>query len=313
MKKILLGFGFIFLMIAGILIFRPSSILSKADAKATYSLPNSKFLTWRGGEVHYVDEGKGFPILMIHGLAGSHRNFGSIAALMKDKYRVIRIDLPGFGLSDMPGMSDKDYRKLYIDFFDFFFESLQLDSFYLMGNSMGGWMAWELAAAYPEKVKQLTLLSSAGYDMQEIAEKLSGSMKYSSQIAEVVTAKGVPYFLTKRNIEKCFADPSTVNPDEVKVANALTNRVGNFNTILELLRERKDADTMLIQMIQCPTLIVYGKEDKIIPYTHAYRFERDVPNNRMFVYENCGHIPQVEKAERLRDDLLQFLKDSGLN
>ncbi len=310
MKKPLILIIAIVLIIAGWLIWficlRPSTIISRADAKWKYSLSESHFLQWRGGEVHYVDEGKGFPILMIHGLAGSHRNFGKISARLKSDYRCIRIDLPGFGLSDLPEVPDKNYRKLYSEFFLFFLDALQLDSFCVMGNSMGGWMAWEIAADHPDKVKKLVLLSSAGYDMEKVAERLSFGMKASSGFVEKLLQRGIPYSVTKRNIEKCFFDVSRINKDEVDVASAFTNREGNFHTVLELLRHRKDADTSLIRTIQCPTLIVYGKHDNIIPYEHAYRFQRDIPRNKLIIYEDCGHIPMVEKTEQFEKDFREF-------
>jgi len=314
MKKLLLLLIAVILIIVGgmiwIIYLRPGTVISKAEAKSKYSLPGSHFLQWRGGEVHYVDEGSGLPILMIHGLAGSHRNFGKISERLKGDYRCIRIDLPGFGLSDLPEVPDKNYRKLYSEFFNFFFDELKLDTFYVMGNSMGGWMAWEIAAAHSEKVKKLVLLSSAGYDMENVAKRLSFGMKASSGFVELLTQRGVPYAATKRNVEKCFADISRINKDEVDVASALTNREGNFHTILELLRYRKDGDTSLIKTIQCPTLIVYGKHDNIIPYEHAYRFQRDVPNNKLIIYEDCGHIPMVEKAEQLERDFRAFVADT---
>ncbi len=294
------------------LYLRPSTIISKQEAKEKYSLPDSKFLTWRGGDVHYVDEGSGFPLLMIHGLAGSHRNFGKIAERLKDSYRCIRVDLPGFGLSDLPEVPQDNYRKLYSEFFNFFLDSLRLDSFYVMGNSMGGWMAWEIAAAHPEKVKRLVLLCSAGYDMEKIALKLSAGMKSSSAFVEKLTARGIPYFVTKNNVEKCFAQPSRANPEEIAVASGLTNREGNFHTVLELLRHRKDADTTIIHAISCPTLVVWGKEDNLIPYTHAFRFQRDVPRNKTIVYEDCGHIPMIEKVEELEKDFREFVRDTTI-
>lgn len=313
MKKILKLTVVLALIATGALVWficlRPSTIISKADAKLKYSLPESHFLQWRGGEVHYVDEGSGIPILMIHGLAGSHRNFGKISARLKNDYRCIRIDLPGFGLSDLPEAPEKNYRKLYSGFFHFFFDALQLDSFYVMGNSMGGWMAWEIAADHPDRVKKLILLASAGYDMEKVARRLSFGMKASSGFVEKLIQRGIPYSVTKRNVEKCFFDVSGISRDEVDVASAFTNREGNFHTVLELLRHRRDADTSLIRTIQCPALIVYGRHDNIIPYEHAYRFQRDIPRNKLIIYEDCGHIPMVEKAEQFEKDFRAFAAD----
>lgn len=288
---------------------RPSTIISKAEAKEKFRLPESHFLQWRGGDIHYVDEGSGFPILMIHGLAGSHRNFGAIARRLKRDYRCIRVDLPGFGLSDCPQAPAHDYRKLYSDFFAFFLDTLNLHSFYLMGNSMGGWIAWEMAVRYPERIRKLVLICSAGYDMEKVAEKLSRGMRSSSVFVEKLMSRGIPYSVTRRNVEYCFADVSRINKEEVEIANALTNREGNFHTILELLRHRKDSDTSRISTIQCPVLIVWGKKDNIIPYTHAYRFQRDIPNNRLILYDDCGHVPMIEKAEEFERDFRKFVQE----
>ncbi len=80
--------------------------------------------------------------------------------------------------------------------------------------------------------------------------------------------------------------------------------------MLELLRHRRDADTSLIKTIQCPTLIIWGKKDNIIPYTHASRFHRDIPNNKLIIYEDCGHIPMVEQVEQLEKDFRAFIADT---
>jgi len=314
MKKILTAVAVVALIaLLSLLYFiylRPVTVITKDEAKAKYALPDSHFLTWRGGDVHYVDEGSGFPVVMIHGLAGSHRNFGKIAERLKGDYRCIRIDLPGFGLSDLPEVTHHDYRTMYAEFFDFLLDTLALDSFYLMGNSMGGWMAWELAARKPEHVKKLVLLCSAGYDMEKVSRQLSRGMRSSSWLMEKLMERGIPYAVTRRNVERCFAVPSRANKEEIAIANALINREGNFHVILELLRHRKDADTSLIKTIQCPTLIVWGKKDRIIPYEHAYRFHRGIPNSKLIIYDDCGHIPMIEKDERFEKDFREFVRDS---
>lgn len=291
--------------------FRPSSIITKKDARERFKLEGSHFLRWGGGEVHYVDEGSGYPILMIHGLAGSHRNFGKIADRLKKDYRVIRVDLPGFGLSDVSAPPDNDYRRLYLEFFDFFIDTLQLDSFYLMGNSMGGWMSWEIAVRHPERVQKLFLMCSAGYDMRSIADKLSSGMNVSTDVVEAIASRGIPEYFTRKNIENCFADPSRVNADEVTMANCFANRETNFSTIVKLLKQRRDADTSLIQTIQCPTLIVWGAKDNIIPVNHAQRFHRDVPNNKLIIYEDCGHIPMVEQVDQFEKDFRAFVTETN--
>ena len=169
-KKILL---FIFVLVIVLFLYaaygRKNLTLTKEYVKEKYSLSNSKFINWNGSEIHYTESGSGFPILMIHGFGGNNRDFYLLDSLLNDKYRVIRIDLPGFGLSDFPTPTNakEDFIKIYDDYFTFLMDTLHLDSIYVMGNSLGGMMAWNLALNHPGKVKKMILFNSAGYDMKE--------------------------------------------------------------------------------------------------------------------------------------------------
>ena len=127
------------LSIVAFLTLRPSLIVSKEKVKADLSQASSHFIQWRGAEIHYTEEGKGIPVLMIHGFGGSFRNFQKLNDSLKNEYRCIRVDLPGFGMSDQPVVNDKtDFLALYHDFMTFFVDTLHLDSMYVVGNSMGG-------------------------------------------------------------------------------------------------------------------------------------------------------------------------------
>lgn len=119
---------------------RKDLTLTKEYVKEKYVLPNSKFINWNGTEIHYTESGSGFPILMIHGFGGSNRDFILLDSMVHDNYRVIRVDLPGFGLSDFPKQTEEnpDYIKVYDDYFTFLLDTLHLDSCYVMGNSLGG-------------------------------------------------------------------------------------------------------------------------------------------------------------------------------
>ena len=96
------------LLLAAVVFLRPSAIVSKQDAKSKLASPPSHFLKWRDAELHYTDEGKGFPILMIHGFGGWYMNFDALADAFKDSFRVIRVDLRGFGLSDFLSVKDNE-------------------------------------------------------------------------------------------------------------------------------------------------------------------------------------------------------------
>ena len=291
----------------GILFFRPNLILSKAEAKKELAISSSHFINWRGAELHYTDEGQGYPVLMIHGFGGSFMNFSKLANNLKGQYRVVRVDLPGFGLSDFPDMGSKpDYIQMYHDYVSFILDTLHLDSVYVIGNSMGGGIAWLAAADHPDKVKKLVLLNSAGYDVANVAGKLT-MFKYKS--VGHVFDRGMPLTMSKNGMEKCYADVSKVDPAVWHLNNKFTNREGNIQNMLSLARSQQFPDSGLIKKVQCSTLIVWGKQDVIIPVAHAEKFHRDIKNSRVIIYDPCGHTPMMERTEDLTKDFLQFVKE----
>ena len=295
------------LLLFSVLLFRPNLIISKEDAKKELTLPSSHFIKWRGTELHYTDEGSGYPVLMIHGFGGSVRNFAKMADNLKGQFRVIRFDLPGFGLSGFPEMGDKpNYIQMYRDYITFMLDTLHLDSVYVMGNSMGGGIAWIAAADHPDKVKKLVLLNSAGYDVANVSGKLT---MFRFKSVGHVFDRGMPEFMSASGLEKCYADQSKVDPAVWRLNNQFSNREGNIQNMLALARSKQFPDSGIITKVQCPTLIVWGKEDAIIPVAHAEKFHRDIKNSRVIIYDPCGHVPMMERSEDLTKDFLQFVKE----
>jgi pimeloyl-ACP methyl ester carboxylesterase len=307
MKKIIVGvIAALLAVFVFVVYFRPKQILSSNEIKAKYTLPSSHFVKWHNTELHYTDEGTGMPVLMIHGFGGSHRNFNRINELLKDSFRVVRIDLPGFGMSDMPEGENLNPPAIYRDYLNFLTDSLKIDSFYVMGNSMGGWVAWQMAVENPEKVKGLVLLGSAGYEMDKIKAKAVNWLR----LPFVVTAleRGMPKSASEDAAIRCWATDSLIDPVEVQANNDFWNREGNLQAAFKIANFNLVPDTAALLALNCPTLIVWGKEDEIVPSYHAEKFHRDIKNSTMIVYDPCGHVPQVEKAEQLHKDFLKFIK-----
>ncbi|MES2621330.1 MAG: alpha/beta hydrolase [Bacteroidota bacterium] len=311
MKRIIQVFVFLLILVIAIPVaavyFRPNLIINKQDAKKELSDPASHFITWRGAEIHYTDEGSGFPLLMIHGFGGNYRNFQSLSDLMKNDYRVIRIDLPGFGLSDFPTVKEnEDYITDYREYLGFILDTLHLDSVYVIGNSMGGGVTWMMAGDHHDKVKKIVLLDAAGYDTENVANKLA-MFKFKS--VRSAFDKGMPLFMSESGMAKGYADDLKINQAEVALNNKFTNREGNIRHMLNLATASKFPDSALIPRVQCPALIVWGKQDEIIPLEHAERFKRDIKNSRVVVYDTCGHMPMMELPERTQADIEQFFKN----
>jgi pimeloyl-ACP methyl ester carboxylesterase len=311
MKKILLTlFAVIALLLLYVAYGRKNLILSKEEVRTRYTTADSKFLNWKGNVIHYIDHGTGPTVLMIHGFGGSHLDFRFLDSLMYHNYRIIRVDLPGFGLSDFPEVKgdNPDYNEMYTEFFNFFIDTLHIDSMYVAGNSMGGMAAWDLAVTHPEKVKKLVLLSSAGYDMQSVVKVAAKAFRFNS--IRTFAERGIPKFITRMSVNRCFSDRSRITDERIGMLNDMWNREGHVDVFFNLATNKKWLDTALIKTIKCPTLIIWGEQDQIIPVNHAYRFNRDIKGSKVIIYSPCGHVPMAERPGAVKNDLDAFFKSN---
>lgn len=276
----------------------------KETVRQELSSPYSHFLNWNGTEIHYTDEGKGVPVLMVHGFGAAYTHFNQLAELMKNDYRVIRVDLPGFGLSDLPELSaNENYVQKYQEYLDFMFDTLQLDSLYIIGNSMGGLVTWMAAVDYPEKVKKIVLLDAAGYDLEKI---LSAREKFRSDFMQKIAAKGMSLSMSRKGLRGAYFQDEKVDENYVKLINKFINIKGNIPNMLKVILSDNFPDTTLVQKVQCPALIIWGKEDKVIPVEHAEKFHRDIKNSQLVIFENCGHCPMLEEPEKTKESCVRF-------
>ena len=287
---------------------RPNLIISKAEDKARFTQPTSHFIKWRGSEIHYTDEGQGIPVVMIHGFGGSFLNWNKLDARMNSEYRVIRVDLPGFGLSDLPEPdgAKTDFVQQYRDFMTFFIDTLHLDSLYVVGNSMGGMMAWGTAADHPDKVKKLVLLAAAGYDLENISNNVARFMKMP--FIRSFFLRGLPLSSSEGSAKKVYADTTKINHESVRNNNMMWNRDGNIKAACDIVSCGIYPDSTLITKIQCPTLIIWGKQDQIVPVDHAYRFQRDIKGSQLLIYDTCGHCAMMERPDETAAAIKAFFK-----
>jgi pimeloyl-ACP methyl ester carboxylesterase len=288
------------------LLFRPSLIVPKEQVIAALKNPNSEFFRWNDLDIHYTDEGSGIPLLMIHGFAGSHRNFQQISEMFdRTKYRIIRVDLPGFGLSDFPEGED-DYLAMCQHFLRDFEEHLQIRNYYLLGNSMGGGISLMTAHGRPENINGLILCGSAGYDMQKARKNALSIFRFD--FAEKLFAKGVPLWINRNTVNRVYYNPEVVSENELKIKNRIWNKEGNLAAIFHIAKNDRFPDEGFISEVKVPTLVLWGKQDKIIDVKYAAYFDRDIRECDVVIYERCGHMPVVEKAERAKLDIERFIE-----
>jgi pimeloyl-ACP methyl ester carboxylesterase len=309
MKKVLYFIGVIIIagIIAVISVVRFDIPVEKLKTK--YANQNSRFINIDGLSVHYRDEGKGFPVVLLHEAASSLQTWDGWTKRLARHYRVIRLDLPGYGLTG-PN-ANKDYSmRWYVDFLDAFLRKLNIRSCCLAGNSLGGHVAIEFAFEYKDLVRKLILIDSGGYPLEErgiLAAEMARNPLFRP-IVRYVT----PRFFVAMNVREAYGTSIKVPDDTIDRYYELLLRKGNRDTFITTCNRKPEDSSAHIRTIRIPTLILWGKDDRIIPVRYAEHFHRDIPSSRLIVYGDVGHVPQEEIPEKTASDVLSFLDQQGV-
>jgi pimeloyl-ACP methyl ester carboxylesterase len=262
-------------------------------------------------EVVYFDEGSGRAVLLIHGLGGYKENWTFTIKDIKNSFRAIAPDLPGFGDSEKP---DIEYTmEFFADFLNMFLDKLGVDKVILVGNSMGGTIAILFTVKNPERVEKLVLVDSAGFRPKQIR----GFVFDPKQFLE----KGVAFRPPPEMVEFMVKSLLFVNPP--KFADEMIKRsIKDWWESGESFMERsraylKSASYLfdfeveeLLETINKPTLIIWGAGDRALPVSLSDEFSKRLKKSKKFIIGNCGHVPMLEKPAEFSKVLLNFLLGS---
>jgi pimeloyl-ACP methyl ester carboxylesterase len=247
--------------------------------------------------VRYIDTSSGGLLLLIHGLGGSIESWTNNIGELTKSLRVIAIDLPGFGLSDKPKM---DYTiKFYREFIVQFLKQLQLGQVSIVGSSLGGHVAAEVAIRHPDLVKKLILTSPAG----ALPRSFKGTPALRRYI-RVINAKSV-----EQVKQALFAvDNKPVDDSYAQLVYQKLLLPGAKEAFLSALAGSAKALRLnsRLHRIKAPTLLLWGKEDTMIPVKFVEPFVK-MKNCRIVMLENCGHRPHVDRPEVFNKIVVDFL------
>ncbi len=271
-----------------------------------YSYPDSRVASIDGMEVHYRISGQGKEtILLLHDAGSSLQTWAGWTDSLSLKYRVVSVDLPGFGLTG-PHPQGSYSAFMYAGFLDKFVDTLRLDKFTLAGNGLGAQIAWFYATEYPEHLNKLILLNAPGF------EKKSTSLLVrfaSTPVVNRVIWKVTPRDAVELMLENVYADDNHVTADLVQRHFDLFLRPGNrkaFTDRAQVWDNRPPVD--LIDNISTPTLILWGAEDTFVSPEFAYEFHRRIRGAFLKIYQNTGHWPQEENPAQSVQDVMAFLE-----
>lgn len=267
-------------------------VASIASAQTQSSLPPEKTVVVYGQNIRFIEAGQGPAVILLHGLGSVKEIWSANIGALSAKYHVYAPDQIGFGHSDKPLL---DYKIVtFVDFLHAFMQSQNLSKATLVGNSLGGWIAIDFAARHPEMVDKLVLVDSAGLPW----EKAPAVDLNPSSLADM-----------RALLDSIFYDKKMAS--EEFVLQAFTNHVRNNDgyTIQRTLAgfAQNQFEDAKLSSIHAPTLVVWGREDELIPASRGEKLRDGIPGAKFVVFEQCGHVPQLEKPADFNRALFDFL------
>ncbi len=277
------------------------------EIKAEYSLPNSQYVEVNGMPVHYVVDGTGTKdLVLLHGTGSSLHTWQQWVDLMKNEYRIIRLDLPGFGLTG-PNPDDRYDIASYMVFLETFFDKMELGDFHLGGNSFGGLLAWNYALK-SDSVDKLLLLNASGYERKGVPIPL-GFKLAKNPITAPLMRHITPKSVVEKTVLDAFEDDTKVTDEMVDRYYDLLLREGNRDGMVGKSQQIKFNEGGNPKDIRNKTLIMWGDKDGVVPAAHAYNFHKDIKGSELVMYKRMGHLPMEEHAEQSARDVLEFLHE----
>ena len=277
--------------------------------KPRWATAPSRFIAIDGMQVHLRDEGpRGdpSPIVLLHGTSASLHTWEGWAQALRGQRRVIRFDLPGFGLTGPHPRGAYDFAKDDPAFVLAVLDQLKVQRFVLAGNSLGGVIAWHVALAAPQRVDKLILVNSLGFGTEPSAIPLAWRMARAPVLSNAMEYL-LPRASVKQGVEGVYGQPERVTPELIDQYYDLTRRQGNRAALTARLRHGDASDTSQLTNIKAPTLILWGGQDRLLPPSHSERFQRAIAGSQRLVFESLGHVPHEENAALTVGAVKRFL------
>ena len=304
----LLGSVLVLLIVLGIAFYQKDQ--SPEEVYKKYALASSQQIEIGGVQLHYSDEGNRFdstPLLLIHGTSSSLRTWDGVTAQMKSQYRIIRFDLPGFGLTG-PN-PNRDYSTSYYNqVIDSFLTALHVSRVIIVGNSLGGSIATQYAIYQPAKVRGLVLVDAAGLPP---AKKTTGAIGFKlaqmpviNRLLTIIT----PRELVKKSLQDAYGDTEKVTDSLTTQYFDMLTREGNRQALIDRMRQGwQEKSSDFLSNVQAATLIVWGSKDRLIPVENAELFQQKIKNSQVHIWDNLGHVPMEEDPVAFSDILRKWV------
>ena len=268
-----------------------------------YTNSNSQFMELDSRKIHFRDEGDGYPIILLHGTGASLHTWDFWVKELKKTHRVIRIDLPGFGLTGQDPL--KRYSSMdYVSLLNKFTKELGINEFHLAGNSLGGLVSWLYTSKYDNRVNKLLLLNPSGLSFDKIPFVIKLA---KTPIINTSLRYFTPKSFIKKNLKEVYFNDSLITQKLINRYHDLTLLKGNRDAFIDRANIKRQDYSSNMKLIKTPTLILWGENDFWIPVGDAYKFEEFIENSKVVIMPETGHIPMEEKPFESVKIALRFI------
>ena len=294
------------LALVAVTAFQVRKDIPAEELNQKYTSPSSRFISIAGANLHYRDEGQGTPIILLHGTAASLNTWDGWATELSKSHRVLRLDLPGFGLTGR-NQSDTYTIAYYSNLVLNFLNQLGIDKAHIAGSSLGGQIAFDFAANHPERVQKLILVSPTG-----VTNANDKSISMPFRMAQTPLLKEslkyiTPRFIVEKSLKEVYGDDSRLTDEAITLSHDLLLREGNREAFILRMNTVDDDHLHKLTQVQAPTLILWGEADAWVPVTDAQRFLQDIKGSQLKTYASAGHIPMEELPQETVQDAITFL------
>ena len=269
----------------------------------------SKFLSVAGMNIHYRDEGPKSdkePIVLIHGTSASLHTWDGWVEVLKEQRRVIRFDLPAFGLTGPDPQNNYSIER-YAEVVIAVLDALKIDKSVLAGNSLGGYIAWATAVFHPDRVSKLVLVDASGYPYDPESVPLAFKLS-QNPLASRLLKNVLPKSMVEKSVKNVYGNPDLVTDELVNRCYELSLREGNRSALKARFEQTLPGALMdKIGTINVPTLLIWGRKDKLIPLKFGKRFKQEIVNSQLIVFDDLGHVPHEENPQKTVLAVLNFL------
>ena len=280
--------------------------------QARWAAPPSQFIAVDGLPVHVRDEGPRddpLPIVLVHGTSASLHTWEGWTRELARTRRVIRFDLPGFGLTG-PNATGDYSMAAYVRFVPALLDRLGVARCVLGGNSLGGEVAWATAHAQPQRVTRLILVDPTGYRFASASRPIGFVLAALPGVRDVLKHL-LPPGMIELSVRNVYGDPSRVTPELVAHYRDMALRAGNREALGRRLAVHFAGREQDIKALQQPTLILWGGQDRLVPPIYAERFAADIAGSKLVLFAQLGHVPHEEDPAVTVAAVQAFLQEAS--